>query len=268
MAEISALCGVNEPDDKTYTTVLERIQPMVPFDAATLFLQDASGKHFEERGIVGDRVDLLSFIRVSKGEGLAGLISTIQKPILLSERNSSDQFNPDTDYATVLAVPLLVNHAVIGVISLGCRLPRAFSEKHVRLMAIIADQLAVSVERRQYEQKIMQQHHELEEAHRRLKSAQQRLIAQEKLAGVAELAATVNHEINNPLAIILGNVECLLIENTSMTQKALSRLQRIQESSIRISQTNRKLVNINQLVTESYLGNGERMLNLEKSTVK
>lgn len=268
MAEISALCGVHESDEKTYTAVLERIQSMVSFDAATLFLLDGSGKHFEERAILGDRVDLLSFIRVGKGEGLAGFISATQKPILLPDRNTSDQFNPDTDYATVLAVPLMVNHTVIGVISLGCRTPRALSDKHVRLMSIVADQLAVSVERRQYERTITQQHRALEEAHSRLKSAQQRLIAQEKLEGVAELAATVNHEINNPLAIIVGNVQCLLVENTAMTQKAMSRLQRIEEAALRISETNRKLININQLVTESYVGNGERMLNLEKSTVK
>jgi signal transduction protein with GAF and PtsI domain len=241
---------------------------MVPFDAATLYLLDPERKQYQERAVVNDRVDLLSFLKIGQGEGLAGCVSAIQKPLLLAERNTSELFNPKTDYATVLAVPLVNNNAVIGVVGLGCRATRALSDKHVRLMTVIADQLAVSVERRQYERTITRQHKELEEAHQRLKAAQQKLIAQEKLAIVAELAATVNHEINNPLAIVIGNVQCMLVENTSMTQKALSRLQRIEEAAIRIAETNRKLVNINQLVSESYLGNGERRLNLDKSTVK
>lgn len=268
MAEISALCGVRQPDEHTYRAVLEHIQPVVPFDAATLYLLDPERKHFQERAVVNDRVDLLSFLKIGQGEGLAGCVATIQKPLLLAERNTSELFNPKTDYATVLAVPLLNTGAVIGVIGLGCRALRALTDKHVRLMTVIADQLAISIERRQYERTITRQHKELESAHERLKAAQQRLIAQEKLAVVAELAATVNHEINNPLAIVIGNVQCLLIEKTSMSQKSLSRLQRIEEAAIRISETNRKLININQLVSESYLRNGERMLNLEKSTVK
>jgi signal transduction protein with GAF and PtsI domain len=268
MAEISALCRTSQPDRETYTAVLERIQSMVPFDAATLFLTDDSHRHLEERASVNDRVDILSFLRLGAGEGLPGWISTTRKPVLLSERNTIDGFNPETDYATVLAVPLLLEDTAIGVISLGCRASRGLTEKHVRLMTIIADQLAIVVERRQFEQTISHQHRELEDAHRRLKAAQEQLVAQERLSGVAELAVSVNHEINNPLAVIIGNVQCLQIEKHSLTQKAITRLQRIEEAAIRISETNRKLLQINQIVSDSYLSDGSRMLNLEKSTVK
>ncbi len=265
MAEISALCRTREPDRATYTAVLERIQPLVPFDAATLFVMDGSNQHLEERATLNARVEVLSFLHLGPGEGLTGWTASTRKPMLLSERHTADGFNPDIDYATVLAVPLLIETSVIGVLNLGCKAPQALTDKHVRLMTVVADQMAVSVERRQFEKTIMKQHKELEEAHSRLKQAQQRLIAQERLASVAELAASINHEINNPLAVIVGNVQCLLIEHQGLAQKAISRLQRIEEAALRISETNRKLLKINTIVSESYMSNGERMINLSKS---
>lgn len=49
----------------------------------------------------------------------------------------------------------------------------------------------------------------LEEALRQLQLAQSQLIQQEKLAGIGQLAAGVAHEINNPMAFIISNLETL-----------------------------------------------------------
>jgi signal transduction histidine kinase len=49
----------------------------------------------------------------------------------------------------------------------------------------------------------------LEEAFHQLRKMQAQLIQQEKLAGIGQLAAGVAHEINNPVAIIISNLESL-----------------------------------------------------------
>lgn len=49
----------------------------------------------------------------------------------------------------------------------------------------------------------------LEEALRQLQLVQAQLIQQEKLAGIGQLAAGVAHEINNPMAFIISNLEIL-----------------------------------------------------------
>ncbi len=49
----------------------------------------------------------------------------------------------------------------------------------------------------------------LEEALRQLQLVQSQLIQQEKLAGIGQLAAGVAHEINNPMAFIISNLETL-----------------------------------------------------------
>jgi len=65
---------------------------------------------------------------------------------------------------------------------------------------------------RQLEGKVEQRTHELEEKSLQLIKAQEELLRNEKLAAIGSLAAGVAHEINNPTAIIRGNVELLQME--------------------------------------------------------
>lgn len=51
--------------------------------------------------------------------------------------------------------------------------------------------------------------HELEQAHRDLKEAQSKLLQNEKMASIGQLAAGVAHEINNPNGFILSNLNAL-----------------------------------------------------------
>jgi len=53
------------------------------------------------------------------------------------------------------------------------------------------------------------QHEELRDAYERLRSTQAQLVQASKLASLGELVAGVAHELNNPLAIVLGNAELL-----------------------------------------------------------
>ncbi|HCJ65902.1 MAG TPA: hypothetical protein DHV62_00895 [Elusimicrobia bacterium] len=47
---------------------------------------------------------------------------------------------------------------------------------------------------------------------REIKQLQEQLVQSEKLAGLGQLAAGVAHELNNPLAGILGNTQLLLLK--------------------------------------------------------
>ncbi len=65
------------------------------------------------------------------------------------------------------------------------------------------------------ENQLKQSHDELQESLRKLQSAQSQILRSEKLAGIGRLAAGVCHEILNPLNIISGHSQALLMERTN-----------------------------------------------------
>lgn len=67
----------------------------------------------------------------------------------------------------------------------------------------------------------------LEQAYRDLEKAQVQIISSEKLASIGQLAAGVAHEINNPLAYVMGNVDTLqeYLERLSEALDAFGKLQ-------------------------------------------
>jgi len=57
--------------------------------------------------------------------------------------------------------------------------------------------------------KVVERTSELAESNRNLREAQRQLVMSEKLAAIGELTAGVAHEINNPVAVIQGNLDVL-----------------------------------------------------------
>lgn len=73
------------------------------------------------------------------------------------------------------------------------------------LLESFVDNLA----RKTLEEELTSKNRELTEAMQTIKETQCRMIQQEKLAGIGQLAAGVAHEINNPLAFIISNLGTL-----------------------------------------------------------
>ena len=64
-------------------------------------------------------------------------------------------------------------------------------------------------------------------------------VEREELNTTREVVGTFNHEINNPLAAVLGNVELLLLDD-SLDIKFRSKLTKIRELSLKIREVLRE----------------------------
>lgn len=76
----------------------------------------------------------------------------------------------------------------------------------------------VIAERQQVEKNLEQNNQQLEKAYEELKEAQSQIVHQEKMASIGQLAAGIAHEINNPLAFIISNLESLRGYSLKKTQ--------------------------------------------------
>ena len=117
--------------------------------------------------------------------------------------------------------PLERMDATMGAVVAGdpsARVGGVGSEDEVGRLALHLDRLLDTLDVRSRElrdlnteldRKVVGRTWELEQANEELKAAQQRLVRSEKLAAIGQLTAGVAHEINNPIAVMQGNLDVM-----------------------------------------------------------
>jgi signal transduction histidine kinase len=92
-------------------------------------------------------------------------------------------------------------------------------------------------------------------------AAPKELIEKERLAAINETAVTVNHEINNPLTAILGNVQLLLMHRKDLDDELRNKLNVIETSASKIRDVTQKLLRLTSSRTTEYAA-GTSMIDL------
>ena len=99
-----------------------------------------------------------------------------------------------------------------------------------------------------------------------LSRLQKKLLESERLAAYTQTVITLNHEINNPLTTVMGNLFLLEKEAQKYNdEKISSRLSVIQANCQRIQNVIKKLERIEELKTIPYLG-GTKMVDIRGSS--
>jgi signal transduction histidine kinase len=111
---------------------------------------------------------------------------------------------PPEGYTSYLGVPLRTAQGeVIGTICSFCMSPRPYSAEEVRTVELFAERAADAIDNHNLYQRVCKLNEGLEaEVIRRteeLRSAQARIIEQERLAAIGQFASMIVHEIRNPV---------------------------------------------------------------------
>jgi signal transduction histidine kinase len=87
------------------------------------------------------------------------------------------------------------------------------------------------------------------------------IIEKAKLTAVTDTAVTVNHEVNNPLTAILGNVQLILSRPQGLSEDTIKKLRIVEESALKIKDVTQKLLKITHVRSVEY-SEGSTMLDL------
>lgn len=265
MADISRILSGSPAGNETLAQALKLIADIVPLDSAAIYLLDKKKDRLGQVASHGRAVNLLDFVRFDKGNGLSGWVAAHKRPTVIPGRD------PELDgvrehHDSVMVLPLTALDELIGVLCCSHHERNAFDVSRQKLLEIVADQIAVSLERILYQKELESKSRMLRDAQTELEKTQAQLVAQETLKAVGELAVSVNHEINNPLAAIIGNAQIIELEAAGLPDKVSRRVQAIVDGARRISLITHNLLKIDRLVTESYLPESKQsMLNIHKS---
>lgn len=151
--------------------------------------------------------------------------------------------------AGVFTYPLRAGETIYGAISGLARGERnlALEEEFISGFAAV---IALAVERQQFRQPAAPDPQALRDA---------------RATAVAEVAVAINHEINNPLTAISGNLQLLLSRAQGLSPDVVRLLKKIEEGADRILEVTRKLRNLTADKTVPYLGE-TRMIDLNASS--
>ncbi|HXF85780.1 MAG TPA: GAF domain-containing protein [Anaerolineales bacterium] len=168
--------------------------------------------------------------RFPAGTGIIGHVAVTGKTFFTNDVHHVVFFSPHpllTEIQSELAVPVIVNGRVFGVLDVQQKPPHRLTERDEQLVHTVADQLAIALQKASL-------YAELQTSIAQEKSMRSQLIQSEKLALVERLLASISHELNNPLQAI-QNALFLLKDDESLSPQGKQDLQIILSETERMS---------------------------------
>ena len=224
------------------TLVVERARDLLGGDEATLLWYDAEAE--------GLRVLADTFARrfprpVKVGEGTAGIAFQTGEPVMIEDYQRWEHAVPESlsrGLVAVVAVPLTVRKRPVGALTVSFNAPHHFTPADIRLLSLLATQLAPALEAARLHDELLHVSEQLEHA----SQAKSRFLA------------NMSHELRTPLNSIIGFSELLTDARAGAIDEAKRAqfLQRIHGSGIHL------LALINDILDLSKVEAGQMQLML------
>ena len=197
--------------------------------------------------------------RIKISESLSGIIARDKKPLFVRDMRKEVRYIKEQrevakrlGFVSFLGAPMMIGDNVIGVIHVYTKRPKEFTENDMNLLSAFANHAAITVMNAEYLEKI--------------KDAQRMVIRSEKLASIGQLAASVSHEILNPLNIISMRIQLLMMEDIkeedlpealNVMKDQVERIKKISEALLKFSRQKKvgekKETNFNQMIDDTLI---------------
>jgi len=205
--ELAALNEINKAitssldSDQILSQTMHSIRGILHVEAGSLLLLDEDSGLLEFKKILRGSQERIVGFKLKLGEAIAGHVAQQGEPLLVLNAQNDPRFRPCIDEAiglvtrSILCVPLKVKDKIIGAIEVINKLDGQFDENDLWLLNYMAGSVAIALENARL-------YTELSDFARELEKSQAQLVLAEKLAAMGRLAASIAHEINNPLQAI------------------------------------------------------------------
>src|SRR5690242_7986703 len=149
--------------------VATKVAGALEADACFVYLYDDRADELVLRATHGTGIDEMTRTpRLRPGEGITGAAASAREPIMLPAQAHLDpRFKvfpnlPESEYESILAVPILAREKLEGALNVRTRSPREFTAAEIELLLAIAAQVAFSIEHAKLYSQARRRVHELE----------------------------------------------------------------------------------------------------------
>jgi len=152
IGEIGQEIRVSLDLERTLNLILTRVGGLVDFDIAEICLWDEVHQLMVTYASAGDprytaRTGGIYYLH----EGFTGWIARNQQELIVSDLATRDDVRPkidseDTPIRSYVGLPLKSGETFVGTLELTSNRPNAYSDEHVEMLRIIADQAAVAIQ--------------------------------------------------------------------------------------------------------------------------
>ena len=203
---VSTSLNLGEILSSTIDKILEADEP----DSVRIYLLDDRKKVLNLVAHKGLSTDFINkpIVRSRKpGHGLLGQTAVDGETKVIDNIQQSNiphvHLFTEEGLQTTAYIPLITRRATTGVMCVSSRAPNKFSIEFVEFLTAIGNHIGVAVDN-------FHMYKIIKEAYQDLKEAQEQVVWTEKLASLGKLAATIAHEINNPLAGVLNYIRLMI----------------------------------------------------------
>jgi two-component system NtrC family sensor kinase len=187
--------------DQVLTLAMQGINETLRVEAGSLLLLDNSEGQLVPTMTLCVGKSVRRETMLSLDQGLAGWVVQEGKPRLVPDARQEGRLLSTTaqlvgvEARSVLCVPLVLREKTIGAIEVINKWGGRFTEDDLTLLNSIAASVAIAIENARL-------YAEVKDFADELARSQAQLIQSEKLAATGKLAASIAHEINNPLQAV------------------------------------------------------------------
>ncbi len=117
-------------------------------DVAALVL-DTADETLTIQAAQGPAEAVVGKMKVPVGQGFAGRIAASKRPLIADDFSTFEEVPQEwrEKLSSVVGVPMMVGDQLVGVVQVGSATPRHFTEADVQLLQLVADRIALAIER-------------------------------------------------------------------------------------------------------------------------
>lgn len=135
--------------DELLDELLLRVRDILEADTSAILLLDASRNELVARAAKGIEEEVEAGVRIPVGRGFAGRVVAERRPVTLDRVDHTTVLNPilfRKGIRSLLGVPLIAHGEVLGVMHVGMKTPRRFTDQEVELLQLVGERVALALQ--------------------------------------------------------------------------------------------------------------------------